>query len=137
VARDDNTGAQPAASGGPWTAGEKERSRLVVAGQRTDNAQRCTLVVVGEVAGTWACYPHGAAQLGVRLPHSEAVRVAHQILDGARWDHPRQHERTALGWSTRGYRAVGWDLLRSGPSHCWVSGRGVRPAGLEWAGQCR
>ena len=70
---------------------------MVVAGHCTDNAQRCTLVVVGEVAGTWACYPHGAAQLGVRLAHSEAFRVAHQILDGARWDHPRQHERTALG----------------------------------------
>ncbi len=65
------------------TTREKERSRVVVDGKRTDNAERCTLVVVHEIGGTWAWYPHGAAQLGVRLPQADAVRMAQKILDDA------------------------------------------------------
>ena len=62
---------------------ENERSRIAVEGKRTDNAELCTLVVVHEVGGTWAWYPHGGAQLGVRLPRTEAVKVARAILDSA------------------------------------------------------
>ena len=42
----------------PLTTREKEHSRVVVEGQRTDNAERCTVVVVHEVGGTWAWYPN-------------------------------------------------------------------------------
>jgi hypothetical protein len=63
---------------------ENERSRVVVDGKRTDDGDRCSLVVVHEVSGTWAVYPHGADQLGVRLSKAEAVKTAQTILDGAR-----------------------------------------------------
>lgn len=61
-----------------------ERSRVVVDGRRTDDGQLCTLVVVPEVAGDCvAFYPHGVAQLGVRLTRANAVAVAQTILAGA------------------------------------------------------
>lgn len=55
----------------------------MVDGKRTDNAERCTLVVVHEVGGSWAWYPHGFGKFGVRLPRAEAVKVAQAILDSA------------------------------------------------------
>lgn len=63
---------------------ENERSRVVVDGRRTDDGDRCSLVVVHKVGGTGALYPHGAHQLGVRLSKAEAVKAAQAILDGAR-----------------------------------------------------
>ena len=63
---------------------ENERGRVAVEGQRTDDEGRCTLVVVSEVGRTWAFYPHGVTQLGVRIGQPEAVKVAEAILDGAR-----------------------------------------------------
>jgi hypothetical protein len=63
---------------------ENERGRVVAEGRRTDDGQRCSLVVVREVGGMFAVYPHGADQLGVRVPDSEARRVAQAILDGVR-----------------------------------------------------
>ena len=64
----------------PLTTREKEHSRLVAEGKRTDDGTLCSLVLVEEVGGTWAAYPHGAAQLGVRLSRTEASRVARRIL---------------------------------------------------------
>lgn len=81
MARDDNA-AQPATSVWPLTTEEKERSRLVVAGQRADDGDRCTVVVIHERTGYWGLYPHGFAKFGVRLPRAEAVRMARAILDG-------------------------------------------------------
>lgn len=82
MVRESNT-AEPATGEWPLTTREKEHSRLVADGQRTDTGERCSLVLVHETGGTWAVYPHGAAQLGVRLPRAEAVKVAHKILDDA------------------------------------------------------
>jgi hypothetical protein len=62
---------------------ENERSRLTVEGRRTDDGSRCTLLVVHEVGGTWVLYPHGAAQLGVRLDGAAAATVAQAILGAA------------------------------------------------------
>ena len=62
---------------------DNERGRVDVEGRRTDNGERCTLVVVAEVGRTWVFYPHGAAQLGVRVAAPEAMKVA-EFLDGAR-----------------------------------------------------
>lgn len=59
---------------------ENERSRLVVDGHRTDDGSRCSLVMVQEVTGTWAAYPHGVVGLGVRLSDGEAAKVARRIL---------------------------------------------------------
>ncbi len=50
-------------------------------GTRTDDGTRCTLLAVHETRRTEAIYPHGADQLGVRLPEAEAVRLARAILD--------------------------------------------------------
>jgi hypothetical protein len=61
-----------------------ERSRLTADGKRTDDGDRCTLLVVGETGGTWARYPHGADPLGVRLSEEQARRAAQAILDGGR-----------------------------------------------------
>lgn len=40
-------------------------------------------MLVHEVGGMWAGYPHGAAQLGVRLSRAEALKVAQKILNDA------------------------------------------------------
>lgn len=61
-----------------------ERSRMTAVGKRTDDGAKCTLLAVRKMGGDWCLYPHGADQLGVRLPGAEAVRVAQAILDGAR-----------------------------------------------------
>ena len=61
---------------------ENERRRLTAEGRRTDDGARCTLLVVHEVGDRWSFYPHGAAQLGVRLPQAEARRMAQAILEG-------------------------------------------------------
>lgn len=64
---------------------ERERSRLAVVGKRTDDGEKCTLLVVCEVGGTWALFPHGAAQLGVRLADPAVETLARAMLaDGAR-----------------------------------------------------
>ncbi|MFN2494904.1 MAG: hypothetical protein ABR608_03205 [Pseudonocardiaceae bacterium] len=57
-----------------------ERERLVVVGRRTDDNDRCELLLVAEVGGSFALYPHGAAPLGVRLAEDGAVTVARAIL---------------------------------------------------------
>lgn len=59
---------------------ENERGRLVAVGKRTDDDTTCTLLAVLETGGNWCLYPHGAGQLGVRLPRSEAERIARAIL---------------------------------------------------------
>lgn len=63
---------------------EHECSRLTVPGERTDDGDRCTLVAVCETGGTWALYPHGAAQLGVRIPQVAAETLAQAIQDRVR-----------------------------------------------------
>lgn len=55
---------------------ENEAGRVVLDGRRTDDGTRCALVVVRERNGTYAIYPHGAAQLGVRLPPADATTTA-------------------------------------------------------------
>lgn len=62
---------------------ENEASRVVLDGKRTDDGTNCSLVMVRERSGARALYPHGAAQLGVRLPETEAVRMARTILADA------------------------------------------------------
>ncbi len=60
---------------------DNEISRVVVDGRRTDDGDRCTLVVIQErYGGTWALYPHGWGTFGVRLETSAAVKVARAIL---------------------------------------------------------
>ena len=82
MVRDDNA-ALPATSAWPLTTQEKEHSRLVVDGQRADDGDRCTVVVIHERTGYWGVYPHGFSKFGVRLPRAEAVRMAQKILDDA------------------------------------------------------
>ncbi|MGH3916801.1 MAG: hypothetical protein ACRDTC_25840 [Pseudonocardiaceae bacterium] len=57
-----------------------ERSRVVVTGVRTDDGDRCELVVITDTGGSVAIYPHGATQWGVRVEQATAVRVARAIL---------------------------------------------------------
>lgn len=57
-----------------------ERGRVVVTGLRTDDGSRCELLVVADLGGSFAFYPHGATQLGVRVEQATAVRVARAIL---------------------------------------------------------
>lgn len=59
---------------------DNERRRVVVEGRRTDDGDRCALVVIHERSGGWALYPHGVAQLGVRVSGSDAAAVAAAIL---------------------------------------------------------
>lgn len=57
-----------------------ERSRVVVTGRRTDDNDRCELVVITDTGGSVALYPHGAAKFGVRVDETTAVKVARAIL---------------------------------------------------------
>jgi len=57
-----------------------ERSRTTADGRCIDSSDRCTVVLVNEVGGTWAWYPHGWGKFGFRLPHAEAVKLARVIL---------------------------------------------------------
>jgi hypothetical protein len=59
---------------------ENERDRLTVDGKRTDDGSKCTLLAVREIGDSWALYPHGSAQLGVRVAIAEAYKVAQAIL---------------------------------------------------------
>jgi hypothetical protein len=61
---------------------EREHCRLTAEGRRTEDGDRCTLLVVHERGGVWAFYPHGWGKFGVRLPAEQARRVAQAILDG-------------------------------------------------------
>ena len=70
-----------AGGGGRELQRQNERSRMTVVGKRTDDGDQCTLLAVHEIRGHWCLYPHGAAQLGVRLAGEEAARLARAILD--------------------------------------------------------
>ena len=63
---------------------EDELDRMVADGRRSDDGQRCSLVLVRRTGGDWCLYPHGWDKLGVRLTDQQARRVAQRILDGAR-----------------------------------------------------
>lgn len=63
---------------------DNERRRLTVPGTRTDNGDHCTLLLVQENGGTWALYPHGATQLGVRVALAAALTMARAIQGDAR-----------------------------------------------------
>lgn len=62
---------------------KNERSRTVVEGRRTDDGDQCKLILIHEIGGTYALYPHGWGRFGVRLRRAEAVMVAQAILAGA------------------------------------------------------
>jgi hypothetical protein len=57
-----------------------ELVRLTVTGARCDNGERCKLLLVADAGGSFALYPHGAAQLGVRIAQSAAETLANAIL---------------------------------------------------------
>jgi hypothetical protein len=62
---------------------ENEHNRLTIDGRRTDDGSRCSLLVIHEVGGTVALYPHGGAEFGVRLTQANADALARAILAGA------------------------------------------------------
>ncbi|MGH4026756.1 MAG: hypothetical protein ACRDRV_19460 [Pseudonocardiaceae bacterium] len=70
---------------GTWEPGQRdgERSRLIVDGRTADDNDLCTVVVVHEIGGGWAIFPHGGTRFGVRLSRSDALSVARRILDEA------------------------------------------------------
>ncbi|MGH4023790.1 MAG: hypothetical protein ACRDRV_04310 [Pseudonocardiaceae bacterium] len=59
---------------------DNERRRVVVDGRRTDDGTRCALVVIHERNGNWALYPHGADQLGVRIPGKDVLALGRIIV---------------------------------------------------------
>jgi hypothetical protein len=61
-----------------------ELSRLLVDGKRTDNDERCMLLAVREVGGTWALYLHGDPKLGVRITVPEAAAFGAELAGGSR-----------------------------------------------------
>ncbi|MGH3930422.1 MAG: hypothetical protein ACRDTF_10650 [Pseudonocardiaceae bacterium] len=65
------------------TQRENELGRIAVEGRLVTDDQQCTFLVIQErTGGTWAIYPHGVGELGVRLEKVDAVRVAQAILAG-------------------------------------------------------
>ncbi|HEU0086688.1 MAG TPA: hypothetical protein VFQ77_03410 [Pseudonocardiaceae bacterium] len=59
---------------------DNEHGRVVVPGRRTDDDERCALVVIHERTGDWAFLPHGTTQLGVRVSGPNEAKVARRIL---------------------------------------------------------
>jgi hypothetical protein len=55
------------------------RGRLVVLGRRTDNDQRCTLLVVSEADGSWSFHGLGASA-GVKLGKADTLALVELIL---------------------------------------------------------
>lgn len=53
-------------------------------GKRTGDGDKCTLVAVVEMGGTWALYLHGMDRFGVPLSGQEVRWMAQAILDGDR-----------------------------------------------------
>jgi len=59
---------------------ENEISRIALDGRRTDDGDLCKLVVIHELGGTWALYPHGVHKFGVRLDDECMIAMARAIL---------------------------------------------------------
>lgn len=53
---------------------------MTVTGARCDNGERCTLLLVVDVGGSFALHPHGADEFGVRIAQSGAEALARAIL---------------------------------------------------------
>jgi hypothetical protein len=58
---------------------DRGRGRLVALGRRTDNDQRCTLLVVNEADGSWSFHGLGASA-GVKLGQADTVALVELIL---------------------------------------------------------
>jgi hypothetical protein len=56
-----------------------ERGRLTALGRRTDSGERCTLLVINELDGSWSF--HGLGAPGVRLSAVDMVELATAILE--------------------------------------------------------
>ena len=61
----------------------RERDRVIALGRRTDNDERCTLLVVSEADGSWSFYGLGASA-GVKLGRADTVALVESILARAR-----------------------------------------------------
>ena len=55
------------------------RGRLVALGRRTDNGERCTLLVVNEADGSWSFHGLGASA-GVKLGKADTLALVELIL---------------------------------------------------------
>jgi hypothetical protein len=58
---------------------DRERDRLIALGRRTDNENRCTLLVVNEADGSWSFHGLGAS-VGVKLGKADTVALVELIL---------------------------------------------------------
>ena len=105
---------------------DNEHSRVMVDGRRTDDGSRCSLLIIHEVGGTLALYPHGRDEFGVRLTRA--------ILAGPRSDRSRLYEWLALRRVDEGAIATsaGAYYKHSRPGHHLFTGRSLRPLDRGW-----
>ena len=61
---------------------QHERGRVTALGRRTDSGERCTLLVINEIDGSWSF--HGLGAPGVKLSKADTVALAESILVRAR-----------------------------------------------------
>jgi hypothetical protein len=59
-----------------------ERGRITALGRRTDSGERCTLLVIHELNGTWTI--HGLGAPGVKLSQADMVTLVESILERSR-----------------------------------------------------
>jgi hypothetical protein len=76
------------------------RGRLVVLGRRTDNDQRCTLLVVNEADGSWSFHGLGAA-VGVKLGQADTLALVELILARTESRDPNMSPRSDRVGDTR------------------------------------
>jgi hypothetical protein len=61
---------------------QRERGRLQAFGRRIDSGERCTLLVIHELDGSWRI--HGLGAPGITLSAADMVELAESILERAR-----------------------------------------------------
>jgi hypothetical protein len=61
---------------------DNEHNRTMIAGRRTNDGTRCLLLIIHEVGGALALYPHGRDEFGVRLTWTNVDALARAIPVG-------------------------------------------------------
>jgi hypothetical protein len=78
----------------------RERDRVIALGRRTDNDERCSLLVVSEADGSWSFYGLGASA-GIKLGQADTVALVELILARTESRDPNMSRRSDRIGGTR------------------------------------
>jgi hypothetical protein len=78
----------------------REHDRLIALGRRSDNGERCTLLVINEADGSWSFHGLGASA-GVKLGKADTVALVESILARTESRDPNMSRRSDRIGGTR------------------------------------